>query len=141
MVHAVSKGEDVSAISCAFKFERKSKTLHALQELSNNYLLLRSAMGDGGILGFNNAIKKSIFRKTRGFPKLPLEDGAFTKKLKKYGKVVYLPEPVVVTSSRRMKKKSALKAIVYYANLAVATDFPKSPLKRLLQYKKYIPVR
>jgi len=55
--------------------------------------------------------------------------------------VVFLPEPTVVTSARRLESSGTFRTALYYANLAFATNLPKTPLKKLLSYKKYLPVR
>ncbi len=141
VVHAVMRDEELLGLSCAFRFGGSSRTLRALQELSNKYLLLKGSFGKGEILGFNNAVRKKVFFRAGGFPNAPLEDGAFARKLHRLGRVTYLPEPYVTTSARRLEKGRALKAIVYYANLSIATDFPNSPLKNLLKYKRYLPER
>lgn len=141
VVHAVMRDKKISGLSCAFRFDNSTRTLKVMQELSNKYLLFKGSLGKGEILGFNNAVRRDVFFKAGGFPNAPLEDGAFAKKLYRFGRVVYLPEPDVTTSARRLEKGRALKAIVYYANLAVATDFPDLPLKSLLKYKRYLPVR
>ena len=55
--------------------------------------------------------------------------------------MVFLPVPKVTTSARRLEQQGAVKSTLYYAQLALETSLPKSPLKRLLLYRKYIPVR
>lgn len=141
VVHAVMQDGEISGLSCAFQFDKPNRTLNALQELSNGYLLLKGSLGKGELLGFNNAVKRKIFFKAGGFPNAPLEDGAFARKLYKFGRVVFLSELRATTSARRFNGRQTLNAIVYYSNLGVATDFPDSPLKRLLKYKRYFPVR
>ncbi|MEM3422939.1 MAG: glycosyltransferase [Candidatus Bilamarchaeaceae archaeon] len=141
VVYSVLKDKKVSGLSCAFKFDKHTKYLRLIEELSNKYLLFKGSIGKGEILGFNNAVSKSIFMKAGGFPDAPLEDGAFAIELQKHGRVVYLPEPIVITSARRFTRGNTLKSIIYYANLTVAPRFSNSPLKTLIKYKKYIPIR
>jgi glycosyltransferase involved in cell wall biosynthesis len=131
VARAVLEDEDISGLSCSFTFDQHSKLTNAIEELSNSYLIFRGMHGKGEILGFNNAVRRETFFKTGGFPNKPMEDGAFARKLWKKGRVVYLPEPKVVTSARRISKSGPLTAAVYYANLALITNLPKLPLKRL----------
>ncbi|MFA6327880.1 MAG: glycosyltransferase [Candidatus Micrarchaeia archaeon] len=140
-VHAVMREKSISGLSCAFRFDKSSRTLGAVQELSNKYLLIKGAFGRGEILGFNNAVRRETFFRTGGFPNAPLEDGAFAKRLHKAGRVIFLPEPTVTTSARRLESSGTFRAALYYANLGLVTDFPKMPLNRLLNYRKYLPVR
>jgi glycosyltransferase involved in cell wall biosynthesis len=140
-VTAVLNDESISGLSCAFRFDQHSRIINAIEELSNSYLLFRGLAGKGEILGFNNAVRRKMFFKVGGFPNQPMEDGAFAKKLWETGRVVYLPEPKVVTSARRISKNGTLTSAVYYANLALITDFPRIPLEKVAIFKKYIPVR
>jgi len=87
-VHAVMREKSISGLSCAFRFDKSSRTLGAVQELSNKYLLIKGSFGKGEILGFNNAVRRETFFRTGGFPNAPLEDGAFAKKLQKAGRVM-----------------------------------------------------
>jgi glycosyltransferase involved in cell wall biosynthesis len=141
VVHAVMRNKSVLGLSCSFKFDRRSKMLDAVQELSNKYLLLKGSLGLGELLGFNNAVRRETFFRVGGFPNAPLEDSGFAKKLRKLGRVIFLPEPVVTTSARRLESSGTFKTAVYYANLGLVTEFPKIPLKSILSYKKYLPIR
>lgn len=141
VVYAVLKDKSISGLSCSFKFDKHTKSLMLIEELSNKYLLFKGTLGKGEILGFNNAVTKEIFLKAGGFPNAPLEDGVFAIKLQKYGKVIYLPEPVVITSARRFTRGNTLKAIIYYANLSLVSNLSNTPLVSLLKYKRYLPIR
>lgn len=140
-IHAVLEDEEISALSCAFRFDRRSKSLKIIQDMANNYLLTKSLIGQGELLGFNAAMSRRAFSRTGGFPRAPLEDAAMAKKLRHDGKLVYLPEPRVITSSRRIYRGGILNAVMYYASLGLVTDFPASPTRYLARYRKYIPVR
>jgi glycosyltransferase involved in cell wall biosynthesis len=140
-VIAVLNDESISGLSCAFRFDQHSRILDAIEEFSNCYLILKGMMGKGEILGFNNAVRRETFFRAGGFPNQPMEDGAFARKLWKEGRVVYLPEPKVVTSARRISKKGPVTSAVYYANLMLITDFPRIPLEKVAIFKKYLPVR
>ncbi len=140
-IHAILQDEEICALSCAFRFDRRSKPLKIVQDMANNYLLTKSLLGQGELLGFNAAISRRAFSKTGGFPNAPLEDAAMAKKLRHDGKLVYLPEPRVTTSARRIRRGGILNAIMYYASLGLVTDFPVAPTRYLARYRKYIPVR
>lgn len=140
-VHAILGDKRIAGVSCAFRFDEESRSLKVIEELSNKYLILKGSMGRGEILGFNNAVRAETFWRVGGFPDRPLEDGALAKELWKVGSVVFLPEPRVVTSSRRMKKGGTFNSAVYYANLMVLTQFKRIPLQELFKYKNYLPIR
>jgi glycosyltransferase involved in cell wall biosynthesis len=140
-VDAVLFDNSISGLSCAFTFEKRNRVLDAVEELSNSYLIFKGMMGKGEILGFNNAVRRWIFFRAGGFPNQPMEDGAFARKLWEKGRVVYLPEPKVVTSARRMLKRGTVHSAVYYANLMLITDFPRIPVEKVTIFKKYLPVR
>ncbi len=141
VAHAILCDEEMSGLSCAFKFDRRSRSLKMIEDIANDYLLAKSLVGQGELLGFNAAMSRADFHKVGGFPNAPLEDGAMAKKLRKEGKLVYLPEPKVTTSSRRLRAGGVVSAIVYYASLGLITDFPRSPIRRLMRYRDYVPVR
>lgn len=126
----------ITGLSCAFTFDRHSKSLRMVESVCNNYLLMQGMRGRGEILGFNNVINKKYFEKVKGFPNKPLEDGALSIKLRKIGKIVYLPEPRVVTSSRRFRNGGILKTTVYYTGLSIATNIPFNKIKKIFPYQK-----
>ncbi|MBI5159532.1 glycosyltransferase [Candidatus Micrarchaeota archaeon] len=140
-VHAVLRDERIAGVSCAFRFDEQTRSLKVIEELSNKYLLLKGSIGRGEILGFNNAVRAETFWRVGGFPDRPLEDGALAKELLRVGSVVFLPEPRVITSSRRMKKGGTFNSAIYYANLMVLTQFKRIPLQELFKYKNYLPIR
>jgi glycosyltransferase involved in cell wall biosynthesis len=140
-VEAVLQDEEIAGVSCAFRFDERTPALRAVEELSNTYLLAQGWRGRGEILGFNNAMRRDVFRRAGGFPDKPMEDRALGRKLWRLGRVVYLPEPKVVTSARRLSRGGLLRSAAYYANLSLLTDLASKELKRLSLYQKYLPVR
>jgi rSAM/selenodomain-associated transferase 2 len=65
--------------------------------------------GDQGIF-----VKKDVFLKIGGFPEAPiLEDVLFTKKLRKAGKTVVLPDEIIV-SARRWEKRGVIRTVFLY---------------------------
>jgi cellulose synthase/poly-beta-1,6-N-acetylglucosamine synthase-like glycosyltransferase len=131
----------IAGLSCAFEFDERTTKLRIIAEICNEYLLFKGSLGRGELLGFNAVVSKKYFILAGGFPNAPLEDGALAVKLRKLGRVVFLPVPKVITSARRIEQQGAVKSTLYYAQLALESSLPKSPLKRLLLYRKYIPVR
>ncbi|MCX6776133.1 MAG: glycosyltransferase [Candidatus Micrarchaeota archaeon] len=141
VARAVLEDEGISGLSCSFTFDQHSRLIDAIGELSDSYLTFRGMLGKGEILGFNNAVRRETFFGAGGFPDKPMEDGAFARKLWKKGRVIYLPEPKVITSARRISRNGPLTTAIYYANLALITDLPRLPLKKLSVFKGYVPVR
>ena len=132
----ISGDKSIAGLSCAFSFDKRRKSLKIVESICNNYLAIRGLFGKGEILGFNNVINKKYFEKVKGYPNKPLEDGAITIKLRKYGKVVYLTEPKVITSSRRFEEDGILKTTIYYAGLSLATNVSFNRVKKLFPYKR-----
>ena len=142
VVHAVMKDKTVAALTCGFQFSKSSKKLDAAADLLNDYFAFRYLMGRGILSGFNLVTTKKVFNRVGGFPNSTLEDSEFGKRASKFGRIVFLPEPKVVTSSRRLESKGLHGALSYYLQLMLTTDTPNflkeiSPLK----YKEYFPVR
>ena len=137
----VLKDRKISGLSCAFGFDRHSKTLKLIEDICNRYLALRGMEGRGEILGFNNAMRKSTFKGAGGFPDVPQEDHVMARKLWKQGKVVFLPEPKAITSSRRIDERGTLDTVVYYSNLTIASTLPDFNFKSILKHKEYLPIR
>jgi len=141
VAHGVMQDEQVSALSHAFRFDKGGRLMGMVQDVVNNYLLAKSLAGIGEILGFNAVIGRSTFTKVGGFPEAPLDDAAIAKKLRKKGKLVYLLEPKVTTSSRRLERAGMIMTIVYYASLGLVTDIPSTPVKKLMPFRDYVPFR
>lgn len=141
-VHAVMKDKTVAALTCGFHFSKNSKKLETAADLLNDYFTFRYLVGRGILSGFNLVTTKKVFNRVGGFPNSVLEDGEFGKRASKFGRIVFLPEPKVVTSSRRLESKGLHGALSYYLQLMLTTDTPNflkgiSPLK----YKEYFPIR
>jgi rSAM/selenodomain-associated transferase 2/rSAM/selenodomain-associated transferase 1 len=94
--------------------------------------LFRLPYGDQAIF-----VKSSIFRLMGGFADIALmEDVEFVRRLRKIGRLAFIPFPVI-TSSRRYKKTGALLAILKN-KLVLLGYYLKIPPSRLAQfyYKK-----
>ncbi|MFA5050334.1 MAG: glycosyltransferase [Candidatus Micrarchaeia archaeon] len=132
----ISGDHSIGALSCAFKFDHSSKSLRAVESICNNYLMIKGFHGKGEILGFNCVICKNYFHKSKGFPDKPLEDGALSIKMRNIGKVIFLPEPRVITSSRRFSNNGIVKTSIYYAGLSLSTNIDLKRLKNVFTYRK-----
>lgn len=78
-------------------------------------------------------VRKDIFLKLGGFPQEPImEDVLFTKKLRKCGRTIVLPDKVIV-SARRWEEKGILKMALLYGliNILFWLRFPLEKIKIL----------
>jgi hypothetical protein len=94
--------------------------------------LFRLPYGDQAIF-----VKASLFHLMGGYADIALmEDVEFVRRLRKIGKIVFIPVPVI-TSSRRYEKMGALRAILKN-KLVLFGYYLKIPPSRLAQfyYKK-----
>lgn len=141
-VHAALQDKSISALTCGFTFSKESRKLKTAAKLLNDYFTFRYLVGRGTISGFNIATRREIFDKTGGFPDCPLEDGKFGELASEHGRIVFLPEPKVITSSRRLESQGLHGSLSYYLQLMLTTDTPDF-LKDVnpLQYKDYFPIR
>jgi rSAM/selenodomain-associated transferase 2/rSAM/selenodomain-associated transferase 1 len=90
--------------------------------------LFRLPYGDQAIF-----VRASLFRLMGGYAEIPLmEDVEFVRRLRKVGKLVFIPVPVI-TSSRRYAKTGALRAILKN-KLALFGYYLKIPPSRLAQF-------
>ena len=140
-VYSVMKDPKVVGISCSFNFDKKDRVLGFIQDVQNRYLILKAVDGKGSLLGCNISIKREPFFKVGGFPNAPQEDSAMTKVLQKHGKIMFLPTPQVITSSRRVKKTGVLNSLLYYANLELVSNNKNGALKKMALFKDYKEVR
>lgn len=90
--------------------------------------LTREFYGDQGIF-----VKKDTFLKIGGFPEAPImEDVIFTRKLRKCGKTVVLPDRIMV-SARRWEKNGVIKTTLLF-NLMIILFWLRVPLHRIKQF-------
>jgi len=83
--------------------------------------------GDQGIF-----VKKEAFLKISGFPEVPImEDVLFTKKLRKCGKTIVLPDNILV-SARRWEMEGVFKTALSF-NLIILLFWLKVPLNKIKQ--------
>lgn len=131
----------IAGVSNCFEFEKKSRQLEMIENICNNYLLLKGLSGKAEMLGFNSVVRKDDFWKIGGFPNTPLEDNSFKMELLRIGRTVCLPEPKAITSERRINEDGALRTLLYYSNLKIMSELPDIPIKKILGGKDYKPVR
>ena len=141
VVHAVMQNPEIVGVSCAFRFDKEDKILRIIQEIQNRYMVIKALNGNGSLIGCNIVLKRGPFFKVGGFPNAPQEDSAMTKLMVKLGKVMYLPTPRVITSSRRVKKTGVLNSLLYYANLELVSNNKNETLKKVSLFKDYKEVR
>ncbi|HTX43822.1 MAG TPA: glycosyltransferase, partial [Methanocella sp.] len=91
------------AVSCAFKFTRRSPKLLLAEHAANSYYALRSLFGVATLPGFNLCVRRDAFEKLGGFRLCHLEDLDMSIRLREAGKTLYLARRMVVTSSRRLE--------------------------------------
>ena len=116
--------KSIAALSCALKFDKRTRFLKMVEDTSNYYLAMKGLTGESEVLGFNCAFRKDTFEKLGGFPKSNMEDSAMGEKARKIGRVVFLPEPKVITSARRFDGMGMLRSIFYYSTLKMADKIP-----------------
>lgn len=122
--------------STSFIFSKKTKKLVFTAKITNSYLHFRDTVGLTTLTGFNIAVRRDAFNLLGGFRDVPLEDGEFSIRLRKIGKVRYFQDLYVVTSSRRLEDMGLLGTIRYYLEMDLATKDPQ--IGRLLKYTQYI---
>lgn len=84
--------------------------------------------GDQGIF-----VKKDVFERVGGFPEVPImEDVLFTKRLRKTGPTVVLPDKIMV-SARRWEKNGIIKTAILF-NLIIISFWLNVPLHKIKQF-------
>ena len=69
--------------------------------------------------GFNFVVDADTYRRAGGFPNVPNEDTAFSRRLSSYGDVAYHPDALVETSPRRVRESGLAGTLYHYAKLDV----------------------
>ena len=125
-------------LSTSFKFSKQSPKLIFAEEITNSYLLMRSQLDRATLPGFNTCVLKDKFEKVGGFKNSVLEDVQLSKDLNLLGKVKYLPEKKVITSSRKLEKVGVLGTLRYYFDLAIVENDIDLPFKKVNETKDKI---
>ncbi len=118
-------------LSTSFKFSKQSPKLIFAEEITNNYLLMRSQLDCATLPGFNTCVLKDKFEKIDGFKNSVLEDVQLSRDLNLLGKVKYLPEKKVITSSRKLEKVGILGTLRYYFDLVMVENDIDLPFKKV----------
>lgn len=113
---------DILAVSCAFKFTRRSPKLLMAEYLTNFYFTGRSLLNATTLPGFNVCIRRDAFDRLGGFRLCHLEDLDMSIKLRKLGRTLYIPRRQAITSSRRLEKDGIRGTLKYYTDLFEATQ-------------------
>ena len=125
-------------LSTSFKFSKQSPKLIFAEEITNSYLLMRSQLDRATLPGFNTCVLKDKFEKVGGFKNSVLEDVQLSKNLNLLGKVKYLPEKKVITSSRKLEKVGVLGTLRYYFDLAIVENNIDLPFEKVNKTKNKI---
>ncbi|HDR53572.1 MAG TPA: glycosyltransferase [archaeon] len=80
------------------------------------------------LLGSNTVVRRESFFAVGGYPCVPSEDIALSRKLRKLGHLAYLPDLKVLTSARRLNKDQ-LNIVLYYAVRDLVTALKGRPNK------------
>jgi len=94
----------------------KDKAIYRLIENFGNTRarITKVFYGDQGVF-----VNKDVFLKMKGFPEVPImEDVLFTKKLRRLGKTIVIPEKIFV-SPRRWEKKGIIRTAFLYSLLNI----------------------
>ncbi len=106
---------------------------------------MKSKLGWTTLPGFNTCVLKDKFWKVGGYKNFLLEDIKLSKELLLIGKIEYLSEAKVVTSSRKLEKMGLLGTLRYYFeldllenNINLMDNNLNLPLRTLNRVKKSI---
>ncbi|MFB6146929.1 MAG: glycosyltransferase family 2 protein [Halobacteriaceae archaeon] len=103
-----------AAARCRMRETWRAKPMEA----TINYLFPRL---DRPILpGFNCVVRRSAYEAVGGFPNVPNEDTAFSRRLATYGDTAYHPRRLAETSARRIVDLGLTGTLLYYLRLDVA---------------------
>jgi glycosyltransferase involved in cell wall biosynthesis len=125
--------------SAGFIFSKRNPQLILIEKFTNSYLAFRDKVRLTTLLGFNICVRKNAFTLINGFRDVPLEDGDFSIRLRRKGKVKYFTDFFVITSSRRLEEMGLLGTLRYYFEMDLAMR--SSLLKEFLTYNQYMPLR
>lgn len=107
----------LAGLSYSFKFSKQTPALIFAEEITNDYLRMKSGLGRATLPGFNTCVLKDKFEKIGGFKDFLLEDTEFSRELLHIGKTEYSSEVKVVTSSRKLERMGLLGTLRYYFEL------------------------
>lgn len=106
--------------------KKMEKRLKILTELYHSLNKALSKINKMCLIGAATIVWKDVFERVGGFPEVPSEDVAFSKKIRKIGKLKYIEEAKVYFSLRRFEKGGWLNTIFYYATRDLVTYIKSS---------------
>lgn len=143
--HKFQNDSSLAGLSYAFKFSKRTPSLLFAEEITNDYLIMKSELGWATLPGFNTCILKDKFKKIGGYKNFLLEDAEFSRELLLIGKSRYLSCKKVITSSRKLEQMGLLGTLRYYLELNLVENninFMENnfnlPLKTLKRIKNKI---
>lgn len=115
--HKFKNNPSLIGLSFAFKFSKQTPYLIFAEEITNDYLIMKSKLGWTTLPGFNTCVLKDKFLKINGYKNFLLEDVKLSKELLFIGKTEYLSDKKVITSSRKLEQMGLLGTLRYYFEL------------------------
>jgi len=107
-------GEELVAASARCRMPGVRPTL---MQATINRLFPR--LGRPILPGFNLVVRADAYEAAGGFPDVPNEDTAFSRRLAEYGDTAYHPEVLVETSGRRFDRQGLTGTAYHYVKLDV----------------------
>jgi len=139
------KHPSLVAVSCAFRFSKQTPALIFAEEITNDYLIMRSRLKMATLPGFNTAVLAEKFKKIGGYKEVLLEDVKLSRDLELIGRTEYLSNKKVITSSRKLEQMGLLGTLRYYFeldllenNIGITAKNFNLPLKTLNRIKNRI---
>ncbi len=143
--HKFKNDPSLIGLSFSFKFSKQTPSLIFAEEITNNYLIMKSRLGWTILPGCNTCVLKDKFLKIGGYKNFLLEDVKFSKELLLVGKTEYLSDKKIITSSRKLEQMGLLGTLRYFFelelsenNINLMEDNLNLPLKTLNKIKRKI---
>lgn len=120
--HKFKNDPSLIGVSYSFRFSKRTPSLIFAEEITNEYLRMKSNLGRATLPGFNTCVLKDKFKKIGGYKNFLLEDAELSRELLLIGKTQYLPAIKVITSSRKLERLGLLGTLRYYFELNLAEN-------------------
>jgi len=104
-------------VSTSFRFSGRSLGIKITEGILTSYYALKSFLHMDHLLGFNICVSRKGMELTGGFRNLTLEDTGMADDLKKFGRIKYISQKLVTTSSRRLEEDGIIRTFKYYIDL------------------------
>ncbi|MEM3638847.1 MAG: glycosyltransferase [Candidatus Micrarchaeaceae archaeon] len=135
---AFSNPDVIAATGPILPLERRDPLMMASYKfVSVLFVRLSIAVGRPSIVGSNFAIRKDVFDKVHGFNEkfLTYEDWDLSNRIKRFGRIAYLPKAIVYTSTRRVDSWGISGYFTYHVGNILRYHLLKAPKK------EYKPIR